>query len=146
MIKDEIRIEDEIADRLAQAIGFVSDSIPEIARKLEVAKLNVYRYVAKTRTPSLSFCKAFCDVYGVDFDWLRTSKRNTKERGYSSLSEYEKTELLKLISENETMIACYMRNDTDYHEPYVIKRYRHAKGISRKVMFNLLLNAMAELD
>ena len=86
MIKDEIRIEDEIADRLAQAIGFVSDSIPEIARKLEVAKLNVYRYVAKTRTPSLSFCKAFCDVYGVDFDWLLTGKSNPKERGYSSLS------------------------------------------------------------
>lgn len=140
------RVEDEIADRLAIAMRMLSDNVSEIAARLDVPKLNVYRYIAKTRKASLTFCKDFCDVYDIDYDWLLTGKGSPKKKDdYESLNEKERTELLSLIISNRPVIACYLKGETEYKEPYVVKSYRHARSISRKTMQRLLIRGCEEI-
>lgn len=140
------RIEDEIADRLVFAINMLPYSVSEISQRLDVNKYNVYRYISKARKASLDFCKDFCDVYDIDYEWLLTGKGTPKKiDAFDSLTEKEKTELLNLIRKNQTIVAYYLKGETDYKEPYVIKSYRHAKSISRKVMQRLLLRGCEEI-
>lgn len=140
------RVEDEIADRLAMAMSLLSDNVPEIAERMGVSKLNVYRYIAKTRKASMTFCRDFCDMYEIDYEWLMTGRGMPRKKDdFDSLDEPAKTELLNFIASNKTVIACYLRDETDYKEPYIIKSYRHAKSISRKVMKRLLLRGSEEI-
>ncbi len=140
------KVEDEIANRLAFVIGMLPYSVSEIADRLSVSKLNIYRYIAKTRKASLTFCKGFCDVYDVDYHWLLTGEgKPQKVDSYDTLSEQGKTELLNLIINNRPVVACYLKGETEYKEPYVIKSYRHAKSISRKAMQRLLIRGCEEI-
>lgn len=145
-MKNERKIEDEIADRLAISISMLPYSLSDIAQRLNVRANNIYRYIAKLRKVPLNFCRDFCDVYEIDYNWLLTGSGTPKEiGGFDSLSEKEKTELLILIANNRNTVACYLKGETAYKEPYIIKSYRHARTMSRKAMQRLLIRGYEEI-
>lgn len=145
-MKNDKKVSDEIAERLADAIEMLPYSVSEIAIRLDVKPYNIYRYISKLRVTPLDFCRDFCDVYDIDYNWLLTGFGKPKEiDGFDSLSEEEKTALLAMVANNRPIVVSYLQGETDYKEPYIIKNYRHAKNISRKAMQRLLIRSCEEI-
>lgn len=92
----------EVSERLNAAVGFLkrngyAKNDITIARKLEITKSTLSMAKSGMREPGLGMLLNFCDIYPINFEWLRT--------GEGSMVKGEKElELLKKIEQLEHRI------------------------------------------
>ena len=69
----------ELSERLATAVEFLkrngyADANTEIAKAIRVQVSTFCMVLNGTRVPSWGLLLDFCDVYPIDFRWMRTGK------------------------------------------------------------------------
>ena len=94
----------EISDRFQQALDFVIDnglaqSEAAIARKLEVTASTVNMAKKGERVPTWDMLLRFCDLYPINFWWLRSGEGNMIGNGDRQIA------LLQKIAQLEAKIA-----------------------------------------
>ena len=92
----------EISQRFRQAVDFLkkngyAKSDSEVAGKIGVQKSTFSMSTNGSRPPTWDMLLDFCDIYPIDFWWLRTGKG-------SMVKEERELVLLKRIEELEKML------------------------------------------
>lgn len=106
---------------------------------------NVYRYVNGLRQPPLTFLNKFARVYDVNYEWLMTGVSSIQKKSAKYEDIKNKELFLRMIEVHKSEILRYLRGQTNYHEPYVVKTYRNSNGYSRKEMQRLMICGYREL-
>lgn len=135
----------EFAQRLKSVISSRGLDLEQIARATKENAHNVYRYKEGFRYPNIMFVIAFCQEYGINMEWLLSGDVTIKHEAASNSIDYmrldQRDELMHFIVCHKPDVIKYIRDETGYKEPPAIKEYRHAHGLSRKVMYRLLIQA-----
>jgi len=98
----------DISNRFQQALDFIinkglAQSESEIARELGLKPSGLN--MAKKRGPSWDLLLRFCDIYPINFWWLRSGEGNMIGNGDRHIAQLQKIALLQKIAQLEAKIA-----------------------------------------
>lgn len=130
-----------ICDRMKEVLELKGTTPIQCANDLDVPVGNVWRYLRGVRKPSNEFLFKFANCYGVDETWLLFGKSKTEKRSIVYLDDIEELSnfLVFLELEKEDNFS-YLRGETNYCEPMLMKSYRvGVLRVSRKVMKKLMI-------
>ena len=93
----------ELSERLRKAVVFLkrngcAKSDTEIAKRLGVSGSYLCEVMKGSKSPSWDMLLNFCDIYPIDFSWIRTGAGGM-------IKEDRELALLKRIEELEKMVA-----------------------------------------